>query len=112
MNCLCWQLKHYVVRAAQCDQIGLLLKSLGDKFSYKSSPNIGNFLGFLKTSFYVSKTFLCFANFLGTFGKTFLILASGHTGAAQRGVTVFGHRVREPDEQGKQGKQASKEACS
>ena len=24
----------------QCDQIGLILKGLGDKFSFKSSPNI------------------------------------------------------------------------
>ena len=28
----------------QCDQIGLFLKDLGEKFSYKSSPNIWQLL--------------------------------------------------------------------
>ena len=31
----------------QCDQIWLILKGLGNKLAYKSSPKIYNFLGYL-----------------------------------------------------------------
>ena len=36
----------------QCDQIGLLLKSLSNTFSYRSSPNIWHLLGLFKTSLF------------------------------------------------------------
>ena len=34
-----------VLSSVQCDQIGLFSKDLGDKFSYKSSPNIWKLFG-------------------------------------------------------------------
>ena len=39
----------------QCDQIGPFLKDRGDKFSYKSSPNIKLLLGFLENCEYSGK---------------------------------------------------------
>ena len=40
----------------QCDQIGLFLKGLGDKFSYKSSPNIWQLFGLFEKCYFGSLT--------------------------------------------------------
>ena len=43
----------------QCDQIGLLLKSLGDIFSFKINPNIGQLFGLFWKHLLKSKILLC-----------------------------------------------------
>ena len=63
----------------QCEQIGLLLKSLGYIFSCKINPKIGQLSAILKISLYTLKL-LSFL-FWSTLVKIglLLILASGHT---------------------------------
>ena len=65
----------------QCDQIGLFLKDLGEKFSHKSCANIWQIWAiFWQLSPFKKES--CFGYFLGNFYKSWLlfILASGHTG--------------------------------
>ena len=64
--------------ADQCDQVGLLLKVLDNKLSYKSiSQLFGDVVAILKSINFDVKT--AFATFWETFGLLF-ILSSGHTG--------------------------------
>ena len=50
----------------QCDQIGLLLKSLGDIFSNKISPNIGQLFVLFKKTLFLRNNW--FGSVLGNFG--------------------------------------------
>ena len=61
------------------DQIGLFLKGLGKKISYKSSPNVMYLLVNFEKVPIQGKTAM--ANFLATFGKIGLLFIplSGHT---------------------------------
>ena len=64
--------------ASQCDQIGLFLKGFGDKFFYKSSPNIVVFLGNLKSNINAVATVWA------TFEKNeMFVLSSGHIDASR-----------------------------
>ena len=51
----------------QCDQIGRFLKNLGDKISYKSSPNDWKLFVQLKKNLLFCKNYCCY--FLGNFWK-------------------------------------------
>ena len=58
--------------ADQCDQVGLLLKVLDNKLSYKSiSQLLGDVVAILKSINFDVKT--AFANFWETFGLLFIL---------------------------------------
>ena len=68
-----------VMSKLQCDQIGLFLKSLGNKYAYKISPNILWLFGLLwERPFYVKLLCLLFWATLGKL-RHFFISTSGHT---------------------------------
>ena len=64
----------FLVDGDWCDQIGRFLKALGDKLSFKSSPNVQCVLGYFENITFSVKTAI--VTFLGNFRKnwaTFLI---------------------------------------
>ena len=67
----------------QCDQIGLLLKGLCKKFSYKSNPNIKLLLGLFRKILFLSKiniaTFWANVEILGYFLLKHLVTLHAHT---------------------------------
>ena len=66
----------------QCDQIGWFLNVLNNRFSYRSNPNIYEFLGSLCKQPLLSK--MCFGWLLSNFWKNWLLFipTHGHTGIA------------------------------
>ena len=77
------------VGSDNCGQIGLLLKSFGNIFSYKISPNIRQFLSYFKNIYFIVKNAL--ATFWATLVKIglLLILVSGYTVCHNRRPLVF-----------------------
>ena len=65
----------------QCDQIGLLLKTLGNRFSFKNSPNTWELFGLFYNFHLMSQKLLSpiLGQFLDKIGLLF-ISTSGHTG--------------------------------
>ena len=66
VHCLLFTFASLGLVATQCDQIGLLLKGLGENFHTQVAQIFGNFLGFFEKHWFSVKTVLAiFAQLLG-----------------------------------------------
>ena len=73
------QAKIAVTHCGQCDQIGHILKSFGNKLSFKRSPSISKLLGQFEKGSYLAKTTVAtFGQYLDRI-RLFFIPASGPT---------------------------------
>ena len=66
---------HHVYWTSQCDQIGRFFKVLGDKFTFKSYPNVWQLLGPIGKASLLSNTAM--TTFWATFGKNWATLYFG-----------------------------------